>query len=478
MNEGIKRYHPAFIVVELLSFFKGSIGFFLFLFVLKAASTATWVLWGRYIFVIACVITILSILLKWFYHRYEIAGDSIVVYEGIFVKRQRTVAIDRIHNQVSNTTFVHRWFGLTSLSLETGTIGDNATFTFPVITEGEKQRILLSLESGKEPIAAVNDGEIENRSKRTVHFRSTKKDIVKASFTSFSFLAIFPILTAIYFNLAEFFQIEESAENALDYLLIHWWMLIVLFVLALVLSVGIGFIKTSMKYGNYVISNDTERIYIEKGIGNFTSFSIQKHKVQAVIVEQTILKRILGLASIKLLSASTSGDEDSQETSSLYPFMPKHEAYQILHTMLPHYHIEENMNRFPLKVLWLKLLQPYYVTILAIIGLVIFKREWLWAAIIVFGLSILSRILDYWFTSYIRHGKTVQIRKGGFTNETFVTHRERIQQITVKHSWLQRKFGVATLTFTNKAKPLHESELYGVSKEEAGTFFNWYQKVL
>lgn len=469
MNDGVKRYHPAFIGVELVSFLKGSIGFFLFLFVLKASSTATWVIWGRYIFLIASILTIFSILLKWYYHRYEVAGDSIVVYEGIFVKKQRTVALARIHNHVSNTTFVHRWFGLTSLSLETGTSGENATFTFPVITENEKQRILLSLEQSE-----VSEQENKRSPMRSTHFRSTKKDLVKASFTSFSFLAIFPLLTAIYFNLADFFQIEEGAENALDYLLIHWWMLIVLFVLALALSVGIGFIKTSMKYGNYIISDDTERIYIEKGIGNFISFSIQKQKVQGVIVEQTILKRFLGLASIKLISAGTSGDEEGQETSSLYPFMPKHEAYRILQTMLPHYHIEENMNRFPQKVLWLKLLHPYYVTILAAIGLFIFKREWLWAAAIVFGLSILSRILDYWFSSYIRHGKTVQIRKGGFTNETFVTHRERIQQITVKHSWLQRKFGVATLTFTNKAKPLHESELYGVSKEEAGIFFNWY----
>ncbi|MEH6991443.1 PH domain-containing protein [Neobacillus drentensis] len=473
MTEGVKRYHPAFIAVELVSFLKSSIGFFLFLFILKGSSTATWVIWGRYMLLIASVWTIFSIILKWYFHRYEIVGDSIVVHEGVVVKKQRSVALDRIHNQVSNTTFVHRWFGLTSLTLETGTSGENATFTFPVITEEEKQRILLSLERGEASIEAEETGKSSNT---TIHFRSTKMDLVKASFTSLSFLAIFPLLSAIYFNLADFFQIEETAENALDYLLIHWWMLIVLFVLALAISVGIGFIKTSMKYGNYVISDDSERIYIEKGIGNFTSFSIQKHRVQAVIVEQTILKRLLGLASIKLLSAGAFGDEKGQETSSLYPFMPKHEAYRILQIMLPHYHIEEKMNRFPLKVLWLKLLHPYYLTILAIIGLIFFKREWLWVAAIVFGLSILSRILDYWFTSYIRHGKTVQIRKGGFTNETFVTHRERIQQITVKHSWLQRKFGVATLTFTNKAKPLHESELYGVSNGEAGTFFNWYHK--
>jgi putative membrane protein len=39
---------------------------------------------------------------------------------------------------------------------------------------------------------------------------------------------------------------------------------------------------------------------------------------------------------------------------------------------------------------------------------------------------------------------------------------------------LQRKFGVATLKFINKSKPLHVSELYGVSKEEASTFYTWY----
>lgn len=474
MIQGVKKYHPAFIAVELISFIKGSIGFLIFLFVFKASSTSNWVIGGRYLLLIAFIWTIFSAFLKWHFHRYEIGGNSIVFYEGIFVKKQRTVTLDRIHNQKSNTTFVHQWFGLTSLTLETGTTGENASFLFPVITEAEKVRILSLLEQTQDSVLEDDERIIEKQINRTIHFRSTRKDLIKASFTSLSFLAIFPLLSAAYANLADFFKIEESAENALDYLLMHWWMLSILMVVALALSVIIGFIKTSMKYGNYVISDDSERIYIEKGVGNFISYSIQKHRVQAVIVEQSIIKRILGLASIKLISAGAFEDEN-QETSSLYPFMPKHDAYRVLQAMLPHYFIEENMERFPIKVLWLKLLQPYYLTIITIIGFGIFKREWLWVAAIIFGLSILTRMLDYWFTSYIRHGNTVQIRKGGLTNETFVTHRERIQQITVKHSWLQRKFGVATLTFTNKAKPLYESELYGVSSTEAGSFYDWYQ---
>jgi putative membrane protein len=473
MTDDLKKYHPAIIIVDLVSFIKGILWPFLFLFVIKASSTAIWVTWGRYILFIITIWSICSFILKWYFYRYEIVGDSIVVHEGVFVKKQRTVALDRIHNQKSNTTFVHKWFGLTSLTLETGTSGENAAFHFPVITEVEKERILLHLEQKQDTFEDVAGEVLEKSPERTIHFRSTKKDLIKASFTSFSFLAIFPILTAIYFNLDDFFQIEKTAKNALDYLLGNDWMLIVILVIALALSVLIGFIQTSIKYGNYVISDDMERIYIDKGVGKFVSFSIQKHKVQGVIVEQTILKRLLGLASIKLISAGGSKEED-EETSSLYPFMPKQEAYRVLQTILPTYQIDELMKRFPIKVLWLKLLHPYYVTILVIIGLMIFKKEWLWVAAIVFGLSIIFRILDYWFTSYIRHGNTVQIRKGGLTNETFVTHRERIQQITVKHSWLQRKFGVATLIFTNKSKPLHVSELYGVSKEEASSFYTWY----
>ncbi|WP_316247284.1 PH domain-containing protein [Rossellomorea aquimaris] len=229
------------------------------------------------------------------------------------------------------------------------------------------------------------------------------------------------------------------------------------------------------KYGNYVISDDQERIYIDKGIGNEVSYSISKNKVQAVRVEQSIVKRMLGLVSIKLISAG-SFEGEKEEISSLYPFMPKREAYDMLHTILPHYPIKEEMERFPLKVLWLKLFQPYYLTIAAVVGLWIFKMEWIWIAGIVFGVSILLRILDYWFTSYTRHNQTVQIRKGGWLNETFVTHRDRIQQVTVKHAWLDRKFGVATIMFSNRANPSHESLLFGVSKEEAGIFYEWYHK--
>ncbi|MHA7138370.1 PH domain-containing protein [Rossellomorea arthrocnemi] len=471
MTHSAKRYHPAYIIVEIVSTAKGLFGFYILLFLLKANSTAGWVIWGRYALLATTAVSVLSIFAKWLFNRYELSNKTILFREGMFVKKQKTVSWDRIHSHRSNTTFIHRWFGLTSLTMETGTSGENAQFEFPVITQGEKVRILSYLEQKQNR----DESKDAIKPERTVHFQATRKDLIKASFTSLSFLAIFPLLSAIYFNLADFFSIEESAESALHYLLDHVWILIVLFLAAMILSIFIGFVKTYMKYGNYVISDDQERIYIKKGIGNEVSYSISKNKVQAVRVEQSIVKRMLGLVSIKFISAG-SFEGEKEEISSLYPFMPKREAYDMLHTILPHYPVKEEMERFPLKVLWLKLFQPYYLTIAAVVGLWIFKMEWIWIAGIVFGVSSLLRILDYWFTSYTRHEQTVQIRKGGWLNETFITHRDRIQQVTVKHAWLDRKFGVATIMFSNRANPSHESLLFGVSKEEAGTFYEWYHK--
>ncbi|MCA1061073.1 PH domain-containing protein [Rossellomorea aquimaris] len=466
MTHPAKRYHPAYIIVELVSTAKSLFGFYLLLFILKANSTAGWVVWGRYALLVATAWSILSIFAKWIFNRYELGTHSIIFKEGMFIKKQKNVAWNRIHSHKSHTTFVHRWFGLTSLTMETGANGDDATYEFPVITESEKNRILSYLEQKQE----TKESEEEILPDRRIHFQTTRKDLIKASFSSLSFLAIFPLLSAVYFNLADFFAIEKSAESAWHYLLDHIWILIVLIIAAMSLSILIGFVKTSIKYGNYIISDDPERIYIEKGMGNEVSFSIPKNKVQAVRVEQTMVKRMLGLVSIKLISAGSS----EEEISSFYPFMPKREAYDMLHAILPHYPIQEKMERFPLKVLWLKLSQPYYLTIAAAAGLWIFKQDWMWVAGVIFAVSILLRFLDYWFTSYSRHGSTVQIRKGGWLNETFITHRHRIQQMTVKHSWLQRKFGVATITFSNRAKPTHESLLYGVSKDEAGSLYEWY----
>lgn len=183
------------------------------------------------------------------------------------------------------------------------------------------------------------------------------------------------------------------------------------------------------------------------------------------------------MAEVKVVSAGQT-ESNEQEISSLYPFLPKREAYLLTNELLPDYHIEEEMIHLPGKVLWLRLVRPYYWTIVGFIILYLVKKEWIWLAAVVFLIEIVLRYLNYKFTSYLQTEKFIQVRNGGLVTETFLTKRKNIQQISITHSWLQRRFNVATLEFTNRSKPFVVTKLPDVPKETAQEFYNWYKRIV
>lgn len=477
------RYHPSIILFQLFSLIKGSFFAILFLFVFKAGSNTPFWLVAKALFLAFLVISALLILLRWIYDRYEISEKSLILHHGIFVKNQRTIGLKRIQNVQQTTTFLHRLLKLTSLTLETGTSGDEATVKFQVLAYKEADRIKALAEEAKiaqETAVLADDTPVENpdqptvASERQVYFTPTKKDLIKAAFTSFSILAIFPILFSLYFQFDDFFNLDMASKSVFHYFAQHLWLLLPIGIIALLLSAVIGFIMTYMKYGKFEIAADDDRIYIKKGVFTESSFSIQKDKVQAIKLEQPFLKRLLGMVEVKLLSAGSVGDQDV-ETNSLFPFLPVRDAQQLLKELLPSYEILDTMKPLPKNALWLRLIRPYYFWFIATAALLYFKIEWIWLSIPLLLFFIALRIADFRFTQYGFNERFVQTRQGAFVVETFITKRVKIQEIEVTHGWLQRKFGLASLHFHNRGKPLHISVLQDVPSEICGQFYLWYK---
>lgn len=479
-----KRYHPAYLLVELFGFLRNSFIFILFLFVFNYDVTEGWVYWAKYVFIVAAAFTVGKIFLSWWLYTYEVEPESITLREGIFVKKVRTIAFDRVQNKKTATTFIHNWFGLMSLTLETGTASEDASVRFPVLKRQEADEIVRVIESGpaNAPLTAVSEDAEEMKIEtaapvkkgRREYFRSTKKDTLRAAFTSLSFLAIFPLLLALYFQIDDFFSLEDEAENAFFFFADHLWLLAPLFVIAILISSVIGYVQTTIRYGNYQIQADSDRIYISRGVGQVHTFTIQRNKVQAIQIEQPLLKRFWGIVEIKLISAEALGAGAEVETNSLYPFMKTKDAYRLLSELLPQYTVQDKLHRLPRNTIWLKLLRPYYVTAIALVGLWFFQPGLLWVAAILFVLSLGSRLFEYFFTRYALEGDSIQIRTGGFTTTTFITRRERIQEIEVSQSRLQRAFGVGSLGFTNRAKPIHVSSIQDVPDATGREFKHWF----
>lgn len=491
-----KRYHPLVMLLGVWKLGKSSIYFFILLFVLKMGSHSKTVTYGRWALLLIVGAGLITIVWRWLNRRYEVDDTSFHLYQGFFIKSKRAVPFAKIQNVNRHISLFHQIFQVTSIRFETGMEGDDSAVEFSVISRAEADRLerlatgetgndLVCAEEGKDTAAGESVEETTIRHpERTLHFSPTRKDLIKASFTSLSFLVLIPVLYSVYDKVKDFanVDVEKEAKGLLTAILGSWWIGFLVISVLILVSIGLGIAKTMYKYGKYEISSDSDRIYISKGLLEKTAFSISKDKVQAIEIKQSFMKRLLGLAEVKLTTAGHLGEE-KEEVNSLYPFLPLKQAYSIVSEILPAYEITSEMEALPRKSLWARMVRPSWIWIIAT-GLLIYfkpslfgwKPAWWLLSVVLLIWIVASRYFNYLFTRYIIRDQFIQFRTGGFTSNLFVSKREKIVEIKVTRSYIQRRFGLASIYSVNRARPIQHHEVHDIPLEAAEAFYTWYME--
>ncbi|PEZ82401.1 PH domain-containing protein [Bacillus sp. AFS017274] len=476
MEEHAKRLHPFKIPFEFWKLLKGNAFFIIMLYVLNFGSEKTYMKVLQIGFLVYLIWKVISIILKWYTYKYQIKEGTIYITSGLISKSYRTVPLHKVQNVQQRTTLFHKIFSLTSLTFETGMTGDQGTVPFEVISRREAERLEGEYASKQEiPVIEVDIPEeriAEPTHGKTIHFTPTKQDVLKASFTSLSFLALIPILATLYNTLDDFINLE-NAEGFLAKLLDTWWIITIVLAGLICVAVAFGIVSTFVKYGKYEISSDHERIYIKKGVLDESAFSIQKEKVQAVEITQSIIKRLLGLAEVQLVSAGNTGDEEL-ETNTLYPFLSIERAYGMVEEILPAYKVERSMKPLSKQAFKIRMLRPSFFWILTTLAIYYFKPSLWYISLILLVLIYSLRIMDYKNSRYLLNDEFIQFKSGSLETSLFITKRSKVIQIEVERSKLQKLFGLATIETINRSKPVHHTKLQDVTVEYADEFYTWY----
>ncbi|MCT2535400.1 PH domain-containing protein [Aquibacillus koreensis] len=495
------RYHPLTMVFRLSELVKNSLFIVLILFVLKKNSEFWLVEYGRYAFVLFVLSRIVYIIIAWFVETYEWQDHTFQIHKGIFVKHTSSIPFSRIQNITRKTTLFHKVFGLTSLTFETAMDGENDAIHFEVLSKNQASSLisLVKQNEHKHPQETNGDEEVihstlqENdqsdektvqQSNRTIHFTPKRKDLWKASFTSLSFLAIIPLVAGGYDYLQPFLPDTDEVEGLFQGLLASVWIFIGIIMVAVVLAIGFGIVRTFIRFGKYEISSDYMHIYIDRGVLNESYFAIEKRKIQGLEINQTWIKRIFGLAEVKLVSSANPGQADeSVNVNSLYPFLPIDQAYRLIEELLPDYQLNEKLERLPRKSLWLKLFRPSWLWIIATIVLWYFKpaifqidQAWWIVSVGLLCFIVVHRILDYIHTRYVVTGDQLQWWHGGLTSRMFVTKRKNVIEMAYSQSRIQRYFNVASITTINRSVPAHIEQIKDIPLDHASAIEDWYRK--
>lgn len=492
-----KRYHPLHILFDVVGQVKSLFFPILLLFVINYDSTSAFVTYGRIVFYVYAIGMLVYLFLKWLSYKYELDDTSFHLYAGIFTKTKRTIPFAKIQNVNRHTTLLHRIFRVTSIRFETGMTGEDAAVEFAVIALAEADRLeeytKRTERPERMPEEEVNESDsntstqlppnTESVPERTIHFTPTKKEIIKASFTSLSFLGMITFLVWLYSKLTEYIDVEKQVEGVFSLVTSSWTLITLTATGLLLLSFLFGLVTTYIRYGKYEISSDSERIYIVKGVIEETTFSITKERVQGIKIKQSLLKRMLGLAEVKLtvVGGEISTETDKQDISSLYPFLPVKRAYEMIAEILPAYEVAEEMTGLPKKSLWIRVARSSWIWIVGAGVLYYFQpKPWGWEpawwvlsiALTVF--IVLIEVLEFSNTRYTLNDHFIQMKTGHLTTQLFVSKREKIIEVNVKRSLLQQKLDLATIQTVNRAKPVLYQAVTDVPIELAEEFYQWY----
>lgn len=495
------RYHPLSIIFRLFNLVKNSLFIAIILFVLKKNSEFWLVEYGRYAFLLAILWQIGYIIIAWFVETYEWKDRTFQLHKGVFVKHTSSIPFSRIQNVTRKTTLFHKVFRLTSLTFETAMDGEDDAIHFEVLSKKQASSLINLVKPGEskisdkvnEDIDVIEEAEQKNdeteqkhvhKSNRTIHFTPRRRDLWKASYTSLSFLAILPFVLGGYDYLQPFLPGANEVEGLFQGLLANAWVFVGVILLAVIVAIIFGMVRTFIRYGKYEISSNNTHIYIDRGVLNESYFSIEKRKVQGLEINQTWIKRIFGLAEVKLIStANPNQDDSSVNVNSLYPFLPIEKAYQLIEELLPSYQLGMELERLPRKSLWLKLFRLSWLWILATIGLWYFKpnifqidQAWWIASIGLLSLIVVHRILDFMHTRYAVSADQVQWWHGGLTSRMFVTKRKNVIEMSYSQTRLQRYFQVASVTTINRSIPAHIEQIKDIPLDYALAIKDWYTK--
>lgn len=483
------RMHPFQIITSFITLLKKAFVFILLLFVFRFGDTSTFIQIARGVFLIYLFIRTIFIIINWWKTTYEIHDGMILIRRGIFQRKQNNIPLQEIQNIMRNTPIYYNWVNLTSLRLETSSSSDSATVYLDAIgvrLAGQIEEIATSYNpeksyAGDENDTLENEMEIETEDHstkeklRTIHYIPSRKDVLKASFLSFSFLGFIPVIAIVYDKASKVIDIDKQAESLLHQLMNSWLFMTGAIIMLILFAVGFGMTRTFLKYGKYEIASDDARVFIKSGVLNEKSFSVKKANIQAIRIRRSALKKLLHFTDVQLISAGNDEDED-EDISSLYPFLPSEKVEGLLAELLPQFTLQNANRRLPKHSLFMKLLRiPWFW--LTVTGLVIWlKPEWIWMSPVLFILIYLARFFNYRNTRYVWDEQGLQFKVDGLSTDIFITNRKKLIEVNVEQGILQRKFGLATINTVNRVKPVHHEELQDIPFTDSSYFLQWYKK--
>lgn len=382
---------------------------------------------------------------EYFFFRFFITGNELVVKKGFFNKREIVLPLSRIQAVHLDQDWLHRLLNIVKVSVDSPG-ASNAEVKFSLKREtAEAFRKYILEESGHHEEVAVREAAAETVPVISLSGRDLLKLGISANF-----------LKAFFILLAFFISVLDNLEGVTGKKSSEWmqWAgdqasqssataLAMIGIMVLLVSVVASFVMVVLKYGDFRMEKIRNGFHIKTGLLNRKEKFVPFQKVQYISWKANWIRRHI---PYYLLQFHAKGERESKEKWDISVPVTRLSFFEPL---LQHYHpmLQEGIS-------FVKV-HPSFVSRRILVGFIIcvalflvlwlpFEKYALWAFLPLPFTALSSWLFQKKYNARLGE-EAIQVNKEIFGKGSILLRWDKVQSVAVSQSIFQRRKNLATL---------------------------------
>ncbi|HUH07284.1 MAG TPA: PH domain-containing protein [Egibacteraceae bacterium] len=398
----------------------------------------SWIIIGVFLIFSGAASTLRYLRFSW-----RIEGGALVIDQGVLNRQRRVIPFDRIQSVELVRKLRHRALGVVEARVET--VGGDSTEGRLEALGVEQARALRSVLLRERDLRhGVSAAAGQPEPPAPVLASMSPGRLLIAGMTG-GRVGVAAVLVGI---AEQVFgqRLLTALERLPGVLGVRGIILAALAILVVVFLLSV--VATTVAYWDFTVTRERDALRIRRGLLQQRSDTLPLRRVQAVRVEQNLIRRAFGLAAVRADVAGRAGGNDEGGTTVLLPLAPWTEAVTLAQAVLD----REGLAGAPLAPMPLRARRRRLVRAVAFVAVaaaaVGFSLGWTEAALAGVALSIPAiggALESYRALGHCEVDGVMVARAGLLVRRTTFVPVERVQTLALARSPFQRLAGLATL---------------------------------
>lgn len=392
----------------------------------------------------AAGVSLLVGVVRWLRFRWRVDGQTLLIDQGLLQRQRRVIPFDRIQAVESVRKLRHRLFGVVELRIETvGGASTEGKLEALRPRDAEQLRRLLLRETTTTPPASQQVGEpAAVQPEQVVLARLGLDRLVIAGLTG----GRVGVAAAIFGVGQDFFG--NRLNDLLPRIDLSGDLRSILGLAALVLTGAflLSIAATLLTYWNFTLTSDGVALRVRRGLLEQRADTIPLRRVQALHVEENLLRRPFGLAAVTVEVAGRSGGEEAQQSRYLLPLGTRAQALRLVEQVWGRDGLADiRLAPMPTRARDRRMVRAVGA-VAAVTATGVVAQGW--AGLLALVLSAPAMVLAlaaYRCLGHGRSGEMLVARSGVVVRRTSFVPRDRLQSLALRQSVFQRRRGLASL---------------------------------